>query len=464
MLLHRFYDEDLAQASYFIGCQAQNTAVVVDPRRDITDYLTLAEHHGMTITGVTETHIHADYLSGTRELAAATGAEIYLSGEGDEDWQYGFDGTRLHDGDTITIGNITIQARHTPGHTPEHLSFLVTDGAFADTPGYLLSGDFVFSGDLGRPDLLDEAAGGVDTRFGGARQIFASLKNVFLTLPDHVQVYPAHGAGSACGKALGALPSTTVGYERAYAWWAPYLAADDEQGFVDELLDGQPDAHAYFGRMKRQNKTGPTILGYPLAELPELTGADIAGQVESGEKIIVDTRHHSQVHQGTVAGAVNVPGIDKAASYIAWVVDPESDTGDLVVLAASAEQAAELRDHFIRVGVDQTVGYVTSFEGLPTTTPQVLAQDDLDGTDRDMLLDLRNKTEHAEGHIPGSVQLSGGRVLWNLGQLPGTDARIVTYCQSGVRNSVAASALRRRGYDIVELEGSYLGWLDHNNK
>ena len=464
MLLHRFYDEDLAQASYFIGCQAQNTAVVVDPRRDITEYLELAEHHGMKIVAVTETHIHADYLSGTRELAAATDAKIYVSGEGDEDWQYGFAGERLHDRDTITIGNITIQARHTPGHTPEHLSFLITDGAFADEPGYMLSGDFVFSGDLGRPDLLDEAAGGVDTRFGGAKQIFRSLKEVFLELPDHVQVYPAHGAGSACGKALGALPSTTVGYERTYAWWAPYLKNDDEQGFVDELLDGQPDAHAYFGRMKRQNKTGPAVLGYPLAPLPEFTGADIAAEVESGQKIIVDTRHHSEVHQGTVVGSVNVPGMDKAASYVAWVYDPETEDAELVVLARDEAEAAEYRDHFIRVGVDETVGFVTSFEGLPTSEPAVLAQSELDGYERAMLLDLRNKTEFADGHIPGAHQLSGGRVLWNLGELPAKDETIVSYCQSGVRNSVAASALRRKGYDVVELEGSYLGWLNHNNK
>lgn len=218
MLLERIYDEDLAQAGYFIGCQAKGEAVVIDARRDIADYLALAAKHGMRIVAVTETHIHADYLSGTRELAAAVGAEVYVSGEGGADWQYGFDARRLYDGDTITIGNITIQARHTPGHTPEHLVFLVTDGAFASEPGYLISGDFVFAGDLGRPDLLDEAAGGVDTRFEGARQLFSSLREVFLTLPDHVQVHPGHGSGSACGKALGALPSTTVGYERAHAW------------------------------------------------------------------------------------------------------------------------------------------------------------------------------------------------------------------------------------------------------
>ena len=228
MLIERIYDEDLAQASYFIGCQAKGEAVVVDPRRDIDVYRNLAAANGMKIVAVTETHIHADFLSGTRELAAATGATAYVSGEGGADWQYGFEAERLNDNDEITLGNITVKALHTPGHTPEHLSFLITDGAFADTPGYLLSGDFVFSGDLGRPDLLDEAAGGVDTRFAGARQLFASLRDKFLTLPDHVQVHPGHGAGSACGKALGAIPSSTVGYERLYSWWGPYLAANDE--------------------------------------------------------------------------------------------------------------------------------------------------------------------------------------------------------------------------------------------
>ncbi|MBG6192480.1 glyoxylase-like metal-dependent hydrolase (beta-lactamase superfamily II) [Arthrobacter sp. CAN_A212] len=269
MLLQRIYDEDLAQASYFIGCQAKGEAVVVDARRDIAPYQELAAANGMQIVAVTETHIHADYLSGTRELAEATGAAMYVSGEGGDDWQYGFDAERLYDGSSITSGNITIQAVHTPGHTPEHLAFLITDGAFSDQPGYLLSGDFVFSGDLGRPDLLDEAAGGVDTRFVGAKQFFSSLREKFLTLPDHVQVFPGHGSGSACGKALGALPSTTVGYERLYAWWGPYLAANDEEGFVRELLDGQPDAHAYFGRMKRQNRLGPAIMG-PRGELPQL--------------------------------------------------------------------------------------------------------------------------------------------------------------------------------------------------
>lgn len=462
MLLHRFYDEDLAQASYLIGCQAENTAIVVDPRRDITDYLHFASQHGMDIVGVTETHIHADYLSGTRELAAATGAQIYVSGAGGTDWQYEFDGTRLQDRDTITIGNIILEARHTPGHTPEHLSLLITDGAFANTPGYMLSGDFVFSGDLGRPDLLDEAAGGVDTRFIGAKQLFHSLKNVLLELPDHVQIHPGHGSGSACGKALGALPSTTVGYERTYAWWAPYLDNNDEQGFIDELLSGQPDAHSYFGRMKRENKAGPVVLGYPLAPLPEFSSLELGAEISEGTKIIMDTRHHTEVHRGTVTGAVNVPGLAKSATYASWVFDPETDTGQLVILAADAAEAAAYRDHLMRVGIDEIAGFITSFEGLPMTIPPVLPQAELADHEHSMLLDLRNKTEHAAGHIPGSTQLSSGRVLWNLDQLPASGKPILAYCQSGVRNSVASSALRRRGYRVIELEGSYAGWLAHN--
>jgi hydroxyacylglutathione hydrolase len=456
MLLERIYDEDLAQASYLIGCQAKGEAVVVDGRRDIAVYQALAQKNGMKIVAVTETHIHADYLSGTRELAAATGAEIYVSGEGGPDWQYGFDGVRLFDGDKITLGNISIQALHTPGHTPEHLSFLVTDGAFSDHPGYLLSGDFVFSGDLGRPDLLDEAAGGVDTRFAGAKQLFASLRDKFLTLPDYVQVHPAHGAGSACGKALGAIPSSTVGYERLYAWWAPYLAANDEQGFVDELLDGQPDAHAYFGRMKRQNREGPAVLG-ERAPLLELDAAAVATDLAADQVTFIDTRPNDQVHQGTVTRSLNVPAGKSVASFGAWVVNPETDKNPLVLLAADQEQAQDIWDHLIRVGIDNVAGYVTRLDGLPMSIPALIRPADLADFETAMVLDVRNRTEHAAGHIPGSHQLSGGRVMWHLDELP-AKGTIVSYCQSGVRNSVAASALRRAGYNVVELDGSYAAW------
>lgn len=460
MLIERIYDEDLAQASYLIGCQAKGEALVVDPRRDIAVYQSLAAANGMKIVAVTETHIHADFLSGTRELAAATGATTYVSGEGGVDWQYGFEAERLGDNDEIVLGNITVKALHTPGHTPEHLSFLITDGAFADAPGYLLSGDFVFSGDLGRPDLLDEAAGGEDTRFAGAKELFTSLREKFLTLPDHVQVHPGHGAGSACGKALGAIPSTTVGYERLYSWWGPYLAANDEAGFVAELLDGQPDAHAYFGRMKRENREGPAVMG-ERAPLQELATAEVLRELAADAVTFVDTRPNAEVHEGTVTGSLNIPAGKSTASFGAWVVNPETDKNPLVLLAPNQASAQEMWDHLVRVGIDKISGYITSIEGLPASTPKLIQPEELEGFDAAMVLDVRNRTEHTAGHIPGSHQLSGGRVMWNLNELP-SEGTIVSYCQSGVRNSVAASALRRAGYDVIELDGSYAGWAAWN--
>lgn len=459
MLLERIYDEDLAQASYLIGCQATGDAIVVDPRRDLGVYLRTAEKNGMRITAVAETHIHADYLSGTRELAARTGATMYVSDEGGPDWTYGtaFDGAvRMKDGHEITLGNVTLTAVHTPGHTPEHLSFLVTDGAQAESPGFMLTGDFVFVGDVGRPDLLDEAAGGVDTRFAGARDLFASLRDRFLTLPDYVQVLPAHGSGSACGKALGAVPTTTVGYERAFSWWSGYVVDDDEQGFVDELLGGQPDAHAYFARMKVQNKVGPAVLGEQ-PELVEYTAERLATALAGDELILVDTRHNSDVHKGTVPGALNIPGVAKAASYGAWVYDPDVERRPLVLLAGDADEAELMRDHLLRVGIDTVTGYTTSLDGLELVTPRLVAPQDLDGFEHVLLLDVRNRTEYLQGHLPEAEQLSGGRALWSLDRLP-ENGTIVSYCQSGVRNSVVASALRRRGFDVAELDGSYLGW------
>lgn len=466
MLLERIYDEDLAQASYLIGCQLLGEAVVVDPRRDINVYLDLAAKNDMRITAVTETHIHADYLSGTLELAAATGARVFVSDEGGPDWTYGpaFDSaTRMRDGDTITVGNLILEAVHTPGHTPEHLSFLLTDGAQATAPGFMLTGDFVFVGDLGRPDLLDEAAGGVDTRFQGAKDLFSSLQNRLLTLPDYIQILPGHGSGSACGKALGAVPTSTIGYERAFSWWSQFVIEDDESGFIETLLAGQPDAPSYFGRMKVHNRRGPEVRG-PLPDLSRYSGEDMAAALDRDEIIVIDSRPHDEVHLGTVAGSVNIPGLEKSASFGAWVIDPDTEHRSLVVLAANESDAEQFRRHLMRVGIDRVVGYTLSLDGLELTTPRLVSPGDLNDFEHAVLLDVRNASEYAEGHLPGAVHITAGQVLGSTDHLP-DEGTIVTYCRSGARNSVAASALRRRGYDIAELEGSYLGWsqLPGNN-
>ena len=456
MLFKHIYDPDLAQGSYFIGCQQTGEAVVVDPRRDVQVYLDEADANGMKVVAVTETHIHADYLSGSRELAHATGATLYLSDEGDADGGYAFGDMKLRGGDTIDLGNITLKAVHTPGHTPEHLSFLVTDGAQADAPGFFLTGDFVFVGDVGRPDLLDEAAGGKDTRFAGAAQLFRSLKTEFMTLPDYVQVWPGHGAGSACGKSLGAVASTTVGYERTFAWWTGYVRDDNEQGFTDALLEGQPDAPAYFNRMKRQNKAGPALLGERPA-LAHFRPEDIKPR-SNNDLLFIDTRPADVFKKDAVRNALNIPAGKNFATYAAYVINPDKDKRDIVVLAADQTQAHALRDKLSYVGIDNAIGYVTSVEGLERERVESVTPDELERLDNAFVLDVRTASEHKEGHIPGAHQRHAGRVLERLDELP-RDRPLITHCQSGARSAVVASALRAAGFEnVLELEGSYQAW------
>lgn len=458
MYFKQFYDEDLAQSSYLIGCQQEGTAIVVDARRDIACYLGEAQRQNLVITSVTETHIHADYLSGSRELAAATGAKLFLSDEGDENWKYEFGDAALHDGDTIRLGNIRLDVIHTPGHTPEHISFLVTDLATSDIPTIVLTGDFVFVGDVGRPDLLDEAAGFVDTRFAGAHDLFESLRDRFLALPDHVQVWPGHGAGSACGKSLGAVPSTTVGYERLTSWWAPYVLDGDEPGFTEALLSGQPDAPTYFGRMKRDNKLGPAVLG-DRAELPKLDPASFATEL-GDESLLVDTRSAARYREDAVPRSLFVPDGKNFVTYASYAIDPDQESRSLVLLADSQDTAHRLRDELSRVGIDRIAGFVDTLEGLPRDPIPSVAPSDLDRLEDPLVLDVRAKTEYDEGHIPHAKQLHVGRLRAHLDELP-EDRTIVVHCETGGRAAVAEGILHAAGFDnVIDLEGSYAGWKD----
>lgn len=453
MFFERFYDTDLAQASYMLGCQKTGECLVIDPVRDIQKYLDKAAEQNLRVTHVTETHIHADYLSGSRELASRMGAKLLLSDEGDKDWKYGFDSEKLHHGDTFMVGNLRLEVRHTAGHTPESISFLLTDTPRGNIPVMYFTGDFVFVGDIGRPDLLDEAAGGQDTRFAGAGQMFASLRDQFLTLPDSVQVWPAHGSGSACGKALGAVPSTTVGYERALAWWSDYVQNGDEQGFTNELLSGQPDAPLYYGRMKRQNKAGPALLGN-FAALRRLTPAELAEALKAGT-VLIDTRPKEQYQAAAPVGSVNIPAGKTFETWSGWLLRPED--ADYVLLAESAEQAEELRRRLWMVGLDNVTGYVCEVTGLETVPAQPFAPAQLPQHNGALILDVRNKTEYAEGHIPGAKQLHAGRLAWKLDELP-QGQELVVHCQGGARSAVAASFLRLKGFKVSELAGGYEAW------
>jgi len=301
MYFQHVYDKTLAQASYFIGCQKAGVAAVIDPKRDIDTYLEIAKQNNMQITHVFETHIHADFLSGARELAAVTGAKMYLSDEGGEGWQYEFAHEGVKHGSQVMIGNLKIDVLHTPGHTPESISFLLTDTPASKEPVMLFTGDFVFVGDIGRPDLLEKAAGMVGTQDKGAEQMYQSI-NLFANLPEFIQVWPGHGAGSACGKALGAVPSTTVGYEKKRNWAFSY--GTNKAGFIDFLLTDQPEPPKYFAKMKELNKVDRPLLT-EVPTIKELSAAELKAATAKGIKLI-DTRNKQDFEKGFIEGSINI--------------------------------------------------------------------------------------------------------------------------------------------------------------
>jgi len=454
MYFERFFDKGLAQASYLIGCQQTGEALVVDPLRDVDRYLDAAQREGLRITHVTETHIHADFLSGARQLAAGSGAQLLISDEGGEDWLPRYDHTPLHDGDRIQLGRVSIETLHTPGHTPEHVSFVVTDTAAGNEPVMVLTGDFLFVGDVGRPDLLENAAGVAGSAETSARRLFSSTRRI-RRLPEFVQVWPGHGAGSACGKALGALPSTTVGYELRFNW---ALREESEERFVRSVLSGQPEVPDYFGRMKLTNRDGVPAFDVEARAVK----LDALSKSVGSEAQIVDTRSVESFSRGHSAGALNIPDDGSFVTWAGWLLDPNRP----VVLVARRERVEELRLALGRVGVDEVRGYVedpgdlASVSGPMETIPLVSAmeyarsRDDHPGT----LIDVRSTDEYAAGHIPGARHIHLGD-LRDAARNFGPDQALTVYCESGGRSGIAASLLRGLGMNnVTNLSGGFAAY------
>ncbi|QDU82579.1 Beta-lactamase hydrolase-like protein [Polystyrenella longa] len=458
MLLKYFYDKALAHASYMVGCQRAKVAVVVDPGRDIDQYLHMADREGLKLIAVAETHIHADYVSGARELADRVGAKLYVSDEGPAEWKYQFpdqyDHQLVNDGDSFMIGNIKFDVMHTPGHTPESISFLLTDeGGGANKPIGIFTGDFVFVGSIGRPDLLEEAAGLANTAEPGARDLFQSAHK-FKQLPDYLQVWPAHGAGSACGKGLGAIPSSTVGYEKLFN---PALQFKDEEKFVQYILSDQPEAPTYFAVMKRVNKEGPAIIGD--AGLPHsLPIDDLNSTLDSAT--VIDLSPSDQFADGHVPHSLNIP-LGMLAGWAGWIVDYSKP----VYLIADPSQLPEATRVLRKIGLDDVQGYfdVTKIRkaGLATECydnkkPTELAPRIDSG--EVSLIDVRTDEEWKSGHIENAEHRFLGRLLDNLDAIA-SDKPIITQCQTGGRSAIAASALQAAGYKVINMTGGFGDWL-----
>lgn len=460
MFFQHIYDKSLAQSSYVVGCQKTGEAIVIDAQRDIDVYTDIAKQNNLRITHIAETHIHADFLCGSRELAEVTNATMYLSDEGGEDWQYQFPHQGLKEGDIIKVGNLTLKIMHTPGHTPESISFLLTDHPATDKPVMVFTGDFVFVGDIGRPDLLEKAAGLVGTKEAGAKQMFQSLKK-FAALPEYVQVWSGHGAGSACGKALGAVASTTVGYEKIRNWALQY--SENENGFIDYLLADQPEPPKYFAMMKHLNKVDrPLLVDVP--KHPKLSNEQFMAAYKKGVKVI-DTRNKVEFANGYIPQSLNIQGNNSFATWCGWFLNYQEQ----FILVAEDSQMEDLTRKLMRIGLDNIYGYISDVNatGLELQTADVISMEEFKtylGKDNVQIVDVRGASEYEAGHVEGAENVFVGTLQDNLGKIS-KDKQVVIHCQAGDRSAIAYSILAKNGFkNVKNFSGGMKEWLAENGK
>ncbi len=462
MILERFYDEALSQASYLVADEGTKQAVVIDPGLDYARIMEAAARRSLSIKHVTETHVHADFLSGAAALAGKAGATLHLSAEGPAEWGYDFDRigeeAKLREGDVIALGNVRIIARHTPGHTPEHLAFLVVDDSRGRDPVGAFTGDFLFVGDVGRPDLLEKSAGATGASEGTARELYASLK-AFTSLPDHLQIWPGHGAGSACGKSLGAMPASTLGYEKLFNW---ALAEMTEEAFMRRVLEDQPVPPRYFTEMKKQNRlAGATGDAGPISEL-SLSALQAA---LGGGATVVDTRPAAEFAAGHIAGTINIP-VNK--SFLNWMGALVPYDKDLLLILAADADPAEIAAQLAKIGLTSITGrfgpdVVAEWEqggrALQKTAQMDMATLASKRETRDVqVLDVRAPHEWNGGHIPGARHIPLASLQEQLSEID-AGVPVAVHCKGGGRSSIAASVLQAAGISSVfNFSPGYDGW------
>jgi hydroxyacylglutathione hydrolase len=451
LIFERIHTEGIAQLSYLVGDSSTGMSVVIDPRPDCDVYLELARKYGVGITHIFETHIHADFMSGSRELShRLNSVPIYVSHAGGA--EYGFETEELRDGQGFELGEVVVTARHTPGHTPEHVSFLIAEASRKDPFG-IFSGDAVFVDSVGRPDLLGE-----DETQGLASQLYATLRDVYLKLEHGVILYPGHGAGSACGPDIGDRKESTLGYERKFN---PYLGLHDEKKFIEKVLSTAPPEPRHYRPMKKVNAAGPKVFG-GLPPVPALPAKEFRKAVESGRYELLDTRDMLSFGGGHIRGALNIADRAELSVWAGQMLELEAP---ILLVLESDDRLERVVKLLWRTGHTNFAGYLAGgmkawetagfpFEELPQMSVHELKKDGANV----QVLDVRTPSEWKEGHLPGAQHLFAPEIRERSKQLD-RGRPVVTYCDSGFRANIAASILRQEGFErVCNVPGSMQAW------
>ena len=454
MIVDRIFTPSLSQVAYLVADEAAGLAVVIDPRRDVQAYRDWADERGLRISAILETHVHADFVSGGKELSELTGAPLYASRLGDQ----AFPHHPLDDGEDIAIGSLVLRAFWTPGHTPEHMSYLLFDLAQGDDPIAVFTGDALFVGDVGRPDLLGAARTGELVA-----QLYPTITQRFATLPDATLVYPGHTAGSSCGKKIVDAPDSTIGTERRtnYAF-QPATA----ESFAEAVLGNMPPAPTYYPELKRVNKVGPA----DTASLPDggpLSAAAVKALREDGA-LVVDARGPAAFGEGHIPGAIAVGWGPNFLAWMGWLAPYERD---LVFVIDDPEQFADLRLELRRIGLDRVAGYLQGgmeawhAAGYPAEMLEQASVSDLAARRAEPsplpVLDVRGDDEWRQGHIGGAEHVFAGALAQGAEVPFGPDETFAVICGTGYRSSVAASLLQARGYTrLINIMGGMTAWSE----
>ncbi len=456
MFTQQFFVEGLGCASYIVGCESKGIAAVIDPDREVQKYLDAAESRGLRITHILETHLHADHVSGNTDLAARTGANIYVHESSGAEFPH----RSVKHNDVIELGNIHIRVLHTPGHTPESITLLVSDTTRAEEPWLALTGDTLFVGDVGRPDLV-----GMEAARGLADNMYDTLTQKILPLNDSLMIYPGHGAGSLCGKSIGSMKSTTLGFERKYN---PALTPRERDEFVEYAISGLPEQPGNHTRIKGMNRKGPKPLGN--AEKRPVTIQEAIPHFQRGTGLL-DTRSKDEYVQAHVPGSVHLEADSQLSNRIGFVFPPDVP---VILLLSDPSEYEQVVYSLARVGYDNVVGYLSEgldvWErmGLPIASGDIrdiepaefnqLLQACSNG-DCPVVVDVREPWEYRQGHVPGARLIPLGQLSSRLGELD-AERPVAVICASGNRSQSAAALLGQKGFKTVyNIVGGTGAWM-----